>query len=242
MKTERGGKKLNVKQQARRLVKGAGGEVVFKGGDGARSAAYLKDGVFDYALYREVQELANRRKLNRQWVTEAHVAALGGYLRGLRRGIRRGICHGTRRGNEQRWFMDHIGRDSAVIGTEISDTAADFPDTVQWDFHDRREDWVGAFDFVYSNSWDHAYDPALAFSRWVESLRPGGVMLLDCSADHGPDAVDMIDAFGAFPEVLAGMLEEAGAARGGTVEILSPDDMPGLQCPVVVLRLSRQAA
>jgi len=45
-----------------------------------------------------------------------------------------------------------------------------FAKTLQWDFHEIKPEWVGSCDFIYTNSWDHAYDPREAFKAWCECL------------------------------------------------------------------------
>ena len=47
--------------------------------------------------------------------------------------VKFGLCHGTRTGKEQEWFRKYLSCD--VVGTEISETATQFPFTIQWDFH-----------------------------------------------------------------------------------------------------------
>ena len=106
-----------------------------------------------------------------------------------------GICHGTRRGLEQKWFSECLKCD--VIGTEISDTANDFPNTIQWDFHDVKEEWIGSVDFIYSNSLDHSYDPGACLRNWMSCLKPGGVCVLEHSEFHGIKGVSELDPFGA---------------------------------------------
>ena len=166
----------------------------------------------DYATYRDVQVAGNKAKLGKQYVKKSHIALLAEHLRGALGEIRFGLCHGTRRGAEQAWFRAHLpGAD--VIGTEISDTAADFPHTVRWDFHEPNPDWAGRADFVYSNSWDHAYDPDKAFSAWIDALRPGGLMLLDHTKGQLPGAASALDPFGVTYEGLIARLA-AHSARG----------------------------
>ena len=86
-------------------------------------------GRFDYDRYRRVQIEGNRRKINKQWVQEPTIEYLSSYVRAMVGTVSFGICHGTRRGAEQTWFADHLG--CTVIGTEISDTASTFPNTLQ---------------------------------------------------------------------------------------------------------------
>src|SRR5687768_1733275 len=95
---------------------------------------FLKpDGSFDYERYRRIQTEGNKRKLEYVWVDEDNIAALSRYIQTVLGPPRFGICHGTRRGREQEWFRKYLGCE--VIGTEISDTAEQFPHTIQWDFH-----------------------------------------------------------------------------------------------------------
>jgi hypothetical protein len=82
-------------------------------------------------------------------------------------------------------FLHSLPLGSEVLGTEISDTAATFPHTVQWDFHDRNVKWVGMFDFVYSNSHDHAYDLKAALNVWLECLNKSGVLVIEHDVSHG---------------------------------------------------------
>ena len=168
----------------------------------------------DYETYREVQEAGNKAKLKMQFVKESHIAILAGYLTEHLGEIRFGLCHGTRRGAEQTWFRAHLTGAPEVIGTEISDTADQFPDTVQWDFHDTNAEWSGRADFVYSNSWDHAFDPGKAFGAWIDALRPGGLILLDHTKGQTPEATNALDPFGITFEKLTEMFETDFAEHG----------------------------
>jgi len=115
------------------------------------------DGEFDYERYKEIQTAGNKRKLGAQWVREHEIEFISSHLTKLGAQPKFAICHGTRRGNEQTWFRKYLSCE--VIGTEISDTADQFPYTIQWDFHDVKPEWLDRCDFIYSNSWDHSYDP-----------------------------------------------------------------------------------
>lgn len=201
------------------------GEGLFK--RAARAAAELakgtqhsEDGLSlyqypDYDTYREVQTAGNKAKLNKQFVKESHIAILAAAIDAAIGPVQFGLCHGTRRGREQAWFTARLNGNPHVLGTEISDTATQFANTVQWDFHDSNPDWAGKADFVYSNSWDHAFEPRRAFSSWMESLRPGGWLLLDHTRGHGPDSANALDPFGVTFDRLTAMLQEqfAGTAR-----------------------------
>jgi len=108
--------------------------------------------------------------------------------------VEKGICHGTRRGQEQKWFSEKLNAD--VFGTEISDTACSFPKTLQWDFHEVKEEWLGQFDFIYSNSFDHSYDPQKCLNSWMSCLKSGGLCIIEHSSLHTPKGVTELDPFG----------------------------------------------
>lgn len=96
--------------------------------------------------------------------------------------LNNGICHGTCNGYEQKYFRDKLKAD--VIGTDISPTAAQYPHTIQWDFHEVKDEWLDSFDFIYSNAFDHSYDPAMCIDRWMSCLRRGGYCILHWTIWH----------------------------------------------------------
>ena len=154
-----------------------------------------ESGAFDYAEYRKIQQEGNLRKIHRTWATEENVEFLAGYIQDEIGAPTFGICHGTRRGEEQAWFRKYLGCE--VIGTEISDSAKDFPHTVQWDFHEENPEWLNRADFVYSNSLDHSYDPEGCLNTWINSLRVGGLCILEHDhRDHSPHTQNERDSFG----------------------------------------------
>jgi hypothetical protein len=174
------------------------------------------DGTFDYELYKRVQTEGNHRKIRSQWVDERTIAWLSEFLKTAVSPIEFGLCHGTRQGNEQKWFAKYLG--CKVIGTEISDTATSFPNTIQWDFHEVKDEWLGAVDFVYSNSWDHSYDPRRLFTNWMACVRPGGVCLLEHSRQHY--SATQLDPFGISPRELIHLLNEIADGSWQHEEIL----------------------
>jgi hypothetical protein len=107
-----------------------------------------------YENYVECQTRNNYRKLNNIWVIEDNIKLLSEYVMAKITNPKYGICHGTRRGLEQKWFMRYI-HGCNVIGTEISEAAKLFTNTIQWDFHDVKPEWEKAIDFIYSNAFDH---------------------------------------------------------------------------------------
>ncbi|MGV8987481.1 MAG: class I SAM-dependent methyltransferase [Cypionkella sp.] len=193
----------------------------------------------DYETYRLVQEEGNKGKLRAQFVKKGHIfflaqwmkdaratagaeGAVAGATAGATAGaamIEFGLCHGVRRGKEQAWFSRKL--DGAnVIGTDISETAREFPNTVQWDFHDDNPEWAGKADFVYSNSWDHAYDPGKAFRAWAKCLKQGGWILIDHTRGHMPNSSNVLDPFGATRDAVIRILNDACVDLGRVTEVL----------------------
>jgi hypothetical protein len=194
------------------------------------------DGSFDYEKYRAIQEEGNKRKIANVWADEKTIGFISAYLKEKQSDLSRGLCHGVRRGNEQRWFSEQLGIE--VLGTDISETATQFPNTVQWDFHEVNPEWVGTFDFVYTNSHDHAYDPKKALDAWVGQLRPGGAVFLEHTMGHATDATSELDPFGVDPHVFPFLIAKWGAGRYAVTEILEPEHTKphGLKIWIFVIR------
>lgn len=169
--------------------------------------------------YLAAQYRANAEKLGLTWALAANIYAIADRVQQLLGSAPRfGLCHGTRNGFEQAAFASALpGCD--VLGTEIAPTAAQFPRTIQWDFHDLRPEWSGVADFVYSNSLDHAMDPRRAVSNWLRSLRPPlGVLVIEWGSEH--EQSSETDPYGAtLPELLA-LIAECGG------EVVAVDDAP----------------
>ena len=189
------------------------------------------DGSFDYERYRARQEAGNKTKLGNCWVLPENIAFLADRLKERLPDIRFGLCHGTRRGLEQLWLREHLGCE--VIGTEISETATQFPHTIQWDFHEVKPEWIGKADFIYSNSFDHSYDPALCINRWMSCLRPGGLCILEHSSAHEPGHTSELDPFGAALTLMPYLILEWSKGRFCVTEIL---DAPKLRDEVDYLK------
>ncbi|MGH8222685.1 MAG: hypothetical protein ACREQZ_06900, partial [Woeseiaceae bacterium] len=133
-------------------------------------------GAEGYEKYMKVQVFHNKRKINEVWADEETLSVISSYIKAHVPVVRSGICHGTRRGYEQAEFARQLG--CPVIGTEISDSALQFENTVQWDFHEQKDEWRNRFSFVYSNSIDQAFDPKKALSTWATQLDESGLLFL----------------------------------------------------------------
>lgn len=135
----------------------------------------------DYADYVDSQVEANIRKLKNVWVEEKTIKQIFEY----RPNANSILCHGTRNAAEQKYFKKFYP-DAQILGTEISPTATQFPMTVQWDFHETNSEWIDMFDIVYSNSFDHAYDPVKMLTAWKSQISTQGNIFLE----HGYSSVD----------------------------------------------------
>lgn len=129
-----------------------------------------------YSEYVKSQKTANAKKSSNVWAVEENIKFLCGYLHGKIK-PKTGICHGTRGGHEQKWFNEWLPT-CKTVGTEIGDASA--PNTIQWDFNKVHPAWLDKFDFIYSNSFDHAYNPKLTLSTvWANQLHKGGLIILE---------------------------------------------------------------
>ena len=191
-----------------------------------------RDGAFDYERYRRVQTEGNRKKLANVWVLEENVRFLADFIQRTVGDVRFGICHGTRRGEEQKWFREQLGAE--VIGTEISDTATQFPNTIQWDFHEVKPEWIDAVDFIYSNSLDHSYDPRACLDAWMRCVRPGGVCIIEHTARH--EHATQLDPFGASVVQMPYLILTWGEGRYHVTRILDAPAKRGAYTQFLVVQ------
>ena len=118
------------------------------------------------------------------------------------------LCHGTRNGAEQKMFLSRFPK-AKVIGTEISETATKFELTVQHDFHEENPEWINKFDIVYSNAWDHSYDPIKSITAWKNQLNDKGKLFIEhdwnpkynISDQHDPFQVEHNEILDIFKQV-----------------------------------------
>jgi hypothetical protein len=194
------------------------------------------DGSIDLEEYRRVQTEGNKAKINAVWAIEENIRYLAEYFKRKLGSPRFGLCHGTRRGLEQAWFRDCLPG-CEVLGTEISDTATQFPHTLQWDFHEVKTEWIGAADFIYSNAFDHSYDPEKCLNAWMSCIRPNGLCVIEHSSAHGPSGASSLDPFGAELVQMPYLIATWGKGAYATREILPApsgrQDVPGLSFIVV---------
>lgn len=160
----------------------------------------------DYDEYKEVQLRGCRKTIDWQWVKEDEIQEISDILLSKLGKVDFGICHGTRQGYEQKWFSQFLNAE--VLGTDITPEASNFPNTIEWDFHEVKEEWRGAADFIYSNSFDHSYAPEMCLVGWMGCLKPTGYCILHWSEGHLDSTTR--DPFGATLEEYKEMIESLG--------------------------------
>jgi hypothetical protein len=148
-----------------------------------------------YKQYVQIQSKKNKKTLDKTWATPEEMDAVADYVREQIPGATFGLCHGAKHGWESNELQQRLGCE--VLGTDISPTAKKFDNVIRWDFHDVKDEWRGRTDFIYSNAWDHSYDPAMALDRWMECLQPQGLCFLEWSSYHDEENSTPDDPFGA---------------------------------------------
>lgn len=128
----------------------------------------------DYKEYVNCQKEANIKKGSNVWAVEKNIKFLAEYLSQFN--PTSGLCHGVRQGVEVDWFNKYL-KDCKTIGTEIGEIKPAY--IIQWDFNKVNLKWLDCFDFIYSNSFDHAYDPVGTLNVWFDQLKKGGCILLE---------------------------------------------------------------
>lgn len=153
-----------------------------------------------YEDYKKTQELANKKKINLVWAdtrTLKRVAKI--VLNNTSKKNYLGLCHGTRNGFEQN-FLNENFKEIKAIGTDISKTAKNFKNSYVWDFHDTKDSWVNKFDFVYTNSLDHSYNPKKAIATWLEQVKKHGLVIIEHTEAH--NVTNKVDPFGVDKKIL----------------------------------------
>ena len=142
----------------------------------------------NYKEYKDTQIKGYSAKVNsHSWVDINSIGGLAEYIFNYNPEVSFGLCHGTRRGIEQQAFIDNfkiVNKEVKIIGTEIAEEASKrFPNTIEWDFHNVKDEWINNVDFIYSNSFDHSYDPEKCLSAWMSCLNNKGLCLIEWTTD-----------------------------------------------------------
>ena len=147
----------------------------------------------NYEEYKKAQIWKNTGKLKLVWIKGKELRAIVNHINKYIPKAKFGICHGVRNAWEVKQFRKHLNID--VIGTEISHTANQFDNTIQWDFHDIKDEWVDNVDFIYSNSFDHSYDPEMCLDQWMKCIKKDGICYIHWHSEIYK--IDVADCFAA---------------------------------------------
>ena len=161
----------------------------------------------NYEEYKKTQIHYNKQKLDKVWADKDTLKLISDFLKeNIQSSNIKGICHGSRNGFEQKCFQEEINN-SLIIGTDISETASNFENSVVHDFHEEKREWLNNFDFVYSNSIDQSYDPKKALNTWLKQVKKDRYVILEHSDQHAVRASNKMDPFGVetnfFPYLLS---------------------------------------
>lgn len=162
-----------------------------------------------YEDYVKQQTEANKRKLNRVAAEEKVLNEIVVHFVHNYCDAKLGLCHGVRNSFEVKYLRGLLNFN--IIGTDISDTATQFENTIQWDFHKIKNGWVNNVDFIYSNALDHSYDPVMCLGTWLSCLTDKGFCYIEwsfmCNTPDGGIKDMHVDCFGAsldeYREVLS---------------------------------------
>jgi hypothetical protein len=139
----------------------------------------------DYNEYVNTQITTNVIKISNVYVDDISLNHLMSYIVNTLHITPKSIlCHGTSRGLEQKIIKSKLEEFKiypTIIGTEISHTATQFENTIQWDFNLTKEEWKNNVDVIYSNSFDHCFDPAECLDTWMSCVTQNGVCVLEYS-------------------------------------------------------------
>jgi len=153
--------------------------------------------IFDHQNYDEyvkAQIEKNEKKTNNVWVDSKEINLLIKKIHKYTPNAKFGICHGVRNAWEVSELKNRLGID--VIGTEISPSAANYDNTIQWDFHKVKDEWIDNVDFIYSNSFDHSYDPEMCIDKWMKCIKKDGVCFIHWMQSN-INKLDAADCFSA---------------------------------------------
>ena len=162
----------------------------------------------NYEEYKATQIFYNKKKINNIWADEFNLTKIADFLKkNINKKNIKGICHGSRNGFEQDFFNRNI-LNSKVFGTDISDTAINYKDSIVWDFHKTKEEWIDNFDFVYSNSLDQSFDPRTALTNWIQQINKNGYVIVEHTDQHSVRASAKMDPFGVEPNFFPYLITE----------------------------------
>jgi len=149
----------------------------------------------NYEAYKQAQIAKNEKKINHVWVKEKELVLVSRKIEKYIPDASFGICHGVRNAWEVKKLRQLL--DIEVIGTDIAPSATRFDHTIEWDFHEIKDEWRNKVDFIYSNSFDHSYDPEMCLDRWMKCIKKRkGICFIHWMSTNA-NKIDAADCFAA---------------------------------------------
>jgi hypothetical protein len=121
-----------------------------------------------YDHYFESQAKKTRSHFDGEWTKDSSIDFVSNFVKDNIPGYKFGICHGVRNGTEVKKFNDSLKCN--VIGTELV-RVRETPNVIIHDFHDVKEEWVDNVDFIYSNAFDHSFNPDHCIKQWMSCIK-----------------------------------------------------------------------
>jgi hypothetical protein len=134
----------------------------------------------DHDDYLKKQLSSSNKKSSEIWVTENQLNYLCEDISNkFSEQHIEGLCHGVKNGYELDYIKEKVV-DCNVTGTDIIETNR--TDIIQMDFHEEKKEWIGKFDFVYSNCLNHSDNHQECFELWMNYIKEGGYCYLHWSS------------------------------------------------------------
>ena len=143
--------------------------------------------------YVKAQIKKNEKKIGHIWVKDKELTLIANKVKKNNPRAKFGICHGVRNAWEVKKLRQLLKIE--IIGTDIAPTATNFENTIQWDFHEVKDEWKNSVDFIYSNSFDHSYNPGMCLNRWMQCIKKGvGICFIHWMSTNS-NKIDAADCF-----------------------------------------------
>ena len=97
-----------------------------------------------------------------------------------------------------------------VMGSELCSKAVFEPMTTIWDFNKVNSDWIGKFDLVYTNSFDHTITPKETLEVWKNQLAENGKLLIQWSDSINGQGVIASDPLNATAKEIISWASDIG--------------------------------
>ena len=158
------------------------------------AVSWYEDSPSTKAAYLQTQKFASADKFNKSWARQETCAEITEIVGSMQIPLCKWMCHGVRRGLELEYFSAAGVTD--VLGTDLYVPPGSDSKIVEHDFMLPLPERYGQFNFVYSNSVDHATNIVEVLTVWGKQLTPVGYIGLEMDWGHGPAKSNDLDIQG----------------------------------------------